>query len=239
MQYLLKKRLLNRATRPYARTFITHYFWARGKLGGDPVFPALIDENVFADGTRLLDLGCGRGLLAAWLLAAERMAHDGRWPASSQPPRAMRFRGVELIAREVRCGNTALQAVHGDRVRLSVGDMREAEMADIDAVTILDVLHYIPHAEQDRLLDRIRAALGPGGVLVTRVGDAAAGRRFRFSQIVDACMAALQGHRHPPTWCRPLSEWKRALEARGFSVRALPMSQGTWFANILLICRVT
>jgi len=238
MQNRLKRRLLNRATKPYARTLFTNYFWARGKLGRDPVFAALLDEAVFADGTRVLDLGCGRGLLAAWLLAAEKMAHDGLWLAPRKPPQAMQFRGVELIAREVRCGNAALQAVHGRRVSLQAGDMREAELADVDAVTILDVLHYIPHDEQDRLLDRIRAALGTGGLLITRVGDAAAGSRFRFSQMVDACMAALQGHRHPPTWCRPLAEWQRVLEARGFSVQALPMSQGTWFANVLLICRV-
>ena len=238
MKKRLKKRLLNRATRPYARTFITNYFWARGKLGGDPVFSALLDDGVFADGTRLLDLGCGRGLLAAWLLAAEKMAHDGLWPASRTPPQAMQFRGVELIAREVRCGNFALQAAHGNRVSLAVGDMRDADISDVDAVTILDVLHYIPHDEQDQLLDRIRAALSQDGLFVTRVGDASEGWRFRFSQMVDACMAAFQGHRLPPTWCRSLPEWQHALETRGFSVQVLPMSQGTWFANVLLICRV-
>jgi len=238
MKKRLKKRLLNRATKPYARTFFTNYFWARGKLGGDPIFPALLDCNVFADGTRLLDLGCGRGLLAAWLLAAEKMADDGHWMAPRTPPKAMQFRGVELVAREVRCGNAALQAAHGKRVSLEVGDMRHADLTDVDAVTILDALHYIPHAEQDCLLDRIRAALHTGGVFVTRVGDASDGWRFRFSQMVDACMAALQGQR-APTWCRPVAEWQRLLEARGFSVQVLPMSQGTWFANALLICRVT
>jgi len=238
MKNKLKRRLLNRATRPYARTFFTNYFWARGKLGGDPIFPALLDGNVFSDGMRLLDLGCGRGLLAAWLLAAEKMANEGKWIAPRTPPQALQFRGVELIAREVRCGNFALQAAHGNRVALAVGDMRDADMSAVDAVTILDALHYIPHAEQDQLLDRIRAALDSGGVFVTRVGDASEGWRFRFSQKVDACMAALQGHRAPPTWCRSLTEWQHALEARGFSVQVLPMSQGTWFANALLICRV-
>src|SRR5690606_19954192 len=170
MQNRLKHRLLRRATRPYARTSLTNYFWARGKLGGDPVFPALLDENVFSDGTRLLDLGCGRGLLAAWLLAAEKLAHDGLWIAVGTPPKAMQFRGVELIAREVHCGNAALQVAHGNRVSLAPGDMRDAEIIDVDAVTILDVLHYIPHADQDLLLDRVRAALGKGGLFVTRVG---------------------------------------------------------------------
>ncbi|MFO1387064.1 MAG: methyltransferase type 11, partial [Chitinivorax sp.] len=65
------------------------------------------------------------------------------------------------------------------------------------------MLHYIPHAEQDQLLDRIRAALGPGGLFLTRVGDASGGWRFRISQWVDRRMAQLQGHRYAPTWCRP------------------------------------
>ena len=186
----------------------------------------------------MLDLGCGRGLLAAWLLAAEQMAAQGSWDAPQAPPKALRFRGVELVAREAHCGNAALQPLYGDRVVLSGGDMRSAGMEAIDAVAILDVLHYIPHAEQDQLLDRIRAALGPGGLFLTRVGDASGGWRFRISQWVDRRMAQLQGHRYAPTWCRPLAEWRRTLERRGFTVEALPMSSGTPFANVMLICRV-
>lgn len=238
MHNRLKKRLLDAATAPFKSARITDYYWARGKLGGDPIFPALLERRVFPDKARILDLGCGRGLLAAWLLAAERLAEQREWTAPFQPPKGLRFRGVELITREAQCGNAVLRNVHGERVALAGGDMRAADMAEIDAVTILDVLHYIPHAEQDHLLDRIRAALGQGGLFITRIGDAAGGWRFRFSQMVDHCMAALQGHRHAPTWCRPLAEWRNVLESRGFAVEVLPMSSGTLFANVLLICRV-
>ena len=134
--------------------------------------------------------------------------------------------------------NTALQAVHGERVVLQCEDMREADMQNIDAVTILDALHYIPHVDQDRLLDRIRAALGSDGLLIARVGDATGGWRFAFSQIVDRIVASLRCGRYVSTWCRPLTEWLGALESRGFSVQVLPMSRGTFFANFLLICRV-
>ena len=44
--------------------------FARGKLAADPVFPALLAQGLLAGRTRILDLGCGQGLLAAWLLAA-------------------------------------------------------------------------------------------------------------------------------------------------------------------------
>lgn len=116
--------------------------------------------------------------------------------------------------------------------------MRTADMSESDVITILDVLHYIPHAEQEQLLDRIRAALGPGGLFVTRIGDAAGGWRFRAGQAVDCWMASLRNLRLIRTWSRPLPEWYSALQSRGFSVEALPMSSGTPFANVLLICRV-
>lgn len=238
MQISLKKSLLDVATAPYLPFRFRDYYWARGKLSGDPIFTALLDQKVFPDHARILDLGCGRGLLAAWLLAAERLADEQKWTAPFAPPKGLTFRGIELVAPEVLRGNAVLQAIHGERVALMNGDMRAADITGIDAVTILDVLHYIPHAEQDRLLDRIRAALGSGGIFVTRVGDAAAGSRFRFSQFVDRCMALIQGHRFAPTWCRPLSEWRHILEVRGFHVQVLPMSRGTFFANVMLICRV-
>lgn len=234
----LKKRLLDAATAPYRSAGVADYYWARGKLAGDPIFPALLEHSVFADGARVLDLGCGRGLLAAWLLAAERMAAQGRWDAPLTPPKALQFRGVELVAREVRCGNAVLQPLYGDRVAFDAGDMRSADLGAIDVVAMLDVLHYIPHAEQELLLDRVRAALGSGGLLLTRVNDASGGWRFRFSQWIDRRIAALQGHRFARTWCRPLSEWRLAFESRGFVVEALPMSSGTPFANVMLICRV-
>lgn len=236
MQPNLKKQLLDAACAPYRPTGIANYYWACGKLGRDPIFTALIDQGVFRDNMRILDLGCGRGLLAAWFLAAERLADHGDWGAGALP-HGLRFRGVELMAREVDCGNQALQPPYGDRVRLSGGDMRHADFAEVDAVAILDVLHYIPYAEQDRLLDRIRAALGTSGVFVTRVGNADGGMRFAVSQLVDRMISFVQGHRLARFWCRPLAEWIDILEGRGFAVRAIPMSMGTPFANVMLVCQ--
>jgi SAM-dependent methyltransferase len=238
MQIKLKKRLLDVATAPYLLFRFRDYYWARGKLFNDPMFTELLDRNVFPDRARVLDLGCGRGLLAAWLLAAERLAAEQQWTATCTPPKGLQFRGIELAADEARRGNTALQAVFGQRVALTAGDMRAVDMAGSDVIAILDVLHYIPSAEQDQLLDRIRAALGSGGLFVTRVGDAAGGWRFRVGQAVDCWMASLRNFRLARTWSRPLPEWRAALESRGFAVDALPMSSGTPFANVLLICRV-
>lgn len=239
MQARLKKRLLDFSTEPYRATGRFNYYWARGKLSGDPIFTALLSRSILPDDADIVDLGCGRGLLAAWLLGAERLVERGEWHAGNRPPSGLRFRGVELMEREAICGNRALQPLHGERVRLSGGDMLEADLADTDVIAILDVLHYVPYAEQERMLDRIRSALGTGGLFVTRIGDVDGGLRFKYSQLVDACMAFAQGHRLSRMWCRPLREWTAALETRGFKVETVPMSNGTLFANVMLVARVT
>jgi SAM-dependent methyltransferase len=234
-----KKRLLDLSTAPYRPTGYFNYRWARGKLRCDPIFTALIQREVVPDRARILDLGCGRGLLATWLLGAERLAARGEWHDDARPPTGLRYRGVDLMKRDTECGNRALRPLYGDRVRLIGGDMRDAELEDADVVALLDVLHYIPHAEQDRLLDRIRGALGPQGILIARVGNADGGARFAFSQWLDRGISFARGHRMQRVWCRPLQGWLVALEQRGFAVEAIPMSAGTPFDNVMLVARAT
>jgi SAM-dependent methyltransferase len=238
MQPALIRHLLDLACAPYRHAGRFDFGWARGKLKHDPIFAALIDLRLLPDNVRVLDLGCGRGLLAAWFLAAERLASTDRWPRHvPRPPQGLRFRGVELMAREADTGNRVLHPQYGPRVQLSGGDMRAADLGDADVIAVLDVLHYIPYADQDRLLDRIHAALPPNGLFITRVGDAAGGLLFRISQWVDRCMSFAQGHRLGRMWCRPVSEWTQALTRRGFSVEARRMSAGTPFANVMLVAR--
>ena len=230
----LKNRLLDIAASPYEKTGRINYQWARGKLKHDPIFPALIEHKLFPDGASVLDLGCGRGLLAAWMLGAERLNSAGEWRGDA-PPTGLNFRGIDLMEREILCGNRALQPLYGERVQLQSGDMRDANLDSARIIAMLDVLHYIPRADQDALLDKARAALGSGGLLVARVGNANGGLRFTVSLWVDRLIMSLRTHRPSRLYCRPLDEWERALTARGFKVRAIPMSGGTPFANVLLI----
>lgn len=237
MQHALKSWVLQQASAPYRRASRFDWGWAKGKLRHDPVFPALIELRLLPDGAKVLDLGCGRGLLAAWLLAAERAAAEGRWTAGSAPPQGLRFEGVELMAREAECGNQVLQPLYGQRVQLRGGDLREVDVRGFDVVTVFDVLHYLPYADQDRFIAHVADALPEGGLFVTRVGDAAGGWRFRASQWVDRSISFAQGHRLPRMWCRQLGEWVAQLERSGFAVQCVPMSQGTPFANTLLAAR--
>jgi hypothetical protein len=135
------------------------------------------------------------------------------------------------MTRDVERAHAAL----GPACEITQGDIRNAEFGATDAVIILDVLHYITEEEQLHVIRRARAALPARGLLLMRIGDADAGLRFRYSQWVDKLVMLCRGHARLITHCRSATQWGELLRECGFEVQAAPMSEGTRFANVLLI----
>lgn len=234
MTTVFRNALLDTATAPYRSAGRFAWHFARGKLSRDPVFFGLIERGLIPARARVLDLGCGQGLLAAFLLAARDLAERGHWPSDwPAAPRPEAIRGIELMPRDVDRARKAL----GDRGEFILGNICHTDFGSADAVVILDVLHYIDRDAQEAVLDRVRQALRPGGVLLLRIGDAAGGLPFRISNWVDHVVTWVRGHRLGTLHCRPLGDWRASLERRGLTVEAVPMSQGTPFANVLLVAR--
>lgn len=231
----LRQRLVDLASQRYRAAGRFAYHFARGKLGGDPMFLELLERGLIPDNARILDLGCGQGLLAAWLLAARESHAAGEWPTGwPAPGQPADIRGVDLLGSDIRRAQTAL----GAPARFEQGDMRHVDFAQADVVVIMDVLHYVDIPAQDEVLRRVRAALPANGLFITRVGDADAGLAFKLSNWVDRTVAFFRGNGLPPTHGRPLREWKRALESLGFQVETANMNGGLPFANVMLIARL-
>lgn len=234
MSSSFRKRLLDAATAPYRQA--GHFAWhfARGKLGRDPVFFSLLASGAFPAEVRMVDLGCGQALLSNWLTAARQLHASGDWPGDwPAPPRLLAYRGIELMPKDVERARPALP----QHAVVEQGDIRSVALGEVNVVVILDSLHYIETEAQNAVLQRARDALPPGGVLVFRVGDAAAGLPFLLCNWVDRLVTTVRGHRLGTLYCRPAAAWQRQLESLGFSVRPQAMDAGTPFANTLLLAR--
>jgi SAM-dependent methyltransferase len=252
------------ACAPYKSAGRFAWHWARGKLGRDPAFRGMLARGDLPPNARVVDIGCGQGLVASLLTACADMQAQNAWP-SAWPQHASysAYTGIELMQAAVGRGQNALRGLQ-PAPQLLCADMRTAALPACDVVVILDVLHYVNHAEQNAVLARVREALSrPAGAnanakasakasassngttntndgarpgrLLLRVGDADNTRGFAISQWVDKVVTFCGGHRTPPTWGRPLAEWVAQLQSLGFVVQTVPMSQGTPFANVLLV----
>jgi SAM-dependent methyltransferase len=228
--------LVERAAAPYRPSGRFAWHFARGKLGRDPVFVGLLQHGLIPDQARILDIGCGQGLLASWLMSARAMYQQkASWPEVWPAAPALRsIQGIELMARDVE---RARQALGSTVATFTVGDMCTADFGSADVVVILDVLHYVSFDAQNDILRRVGDALAPDGTLILRIGDAAGGLPFTFSVWVDHVVTFVRGHRNSRFYCRSVADWDNALRALGFAVEMLPMNEGTPFANILLVAR--
>ncbi len=229
--------MLDIATVAYRRASRFSWHFARGKLRGDPSFRNFLARGLLSGRARLLDLGCGQGLLASWLLAARTCyGRSGAWPVGwPEPPTLTAYTGIELNPSEVHRARAAFADRADVRLDIVEGNIATVPFPAVDAVVILDVLHYLDRASQEQVLTRVRACLPAGGLLLLRIGDAAGGFGFKLSQVIDRIVTLCRSGRWINLHCRPLAEWQALLERLGFSCTALPMSEGTPFTNTLLV----
>jgi SAM-dependent methyltransferase len=224
--------LVEAASAPYQRAGRFAWHFARGKLRWDPVFGHLLAHGLIAPRTRVLDIGCGQGLLASLVRATGQAARQGRWPSAwAEAPVDAHVSGIDLRARDVARAREAL----GDSADIVCADMRTPPFAAVDTVVIFDVLHYVSIVEQDAVLTRVRAALPDGGRLVLRVSDATSRHRSTATRWVDRIVTFARGQRVDHAATRTLAAWKARLDELGFAVASEPMHRGTPFANVLLV----
>jgi SAM-dependent methyltransferase len=165
----------------------------------------------------VVDLGCGRGLLAVLLgeagAAAQVVGLDWDEPGLA-------------IARAAAAGLP--------RLRFARADLVADPPPPCAAAALVDVLHYHPPAVQDALLARVAAALLPGGRLVVREADA--DERMLLSRLLEAWGARLGWHRVAGRFhYRAAAALRARLEALGLSVAVQPAGGFMHRANVLLI----
>lgn len=124
--------------------------YAEGKTRWDPAYPA-VAELFGASQNPLLDVGCGMGLLAAYL----------RESGCRQP-----ILGIDPDREKIRTAVQHVASVY-PLLEFREGDARELPEFSGDVV-LLDVLHYMEPEVQRRVLEEVARRICPGGRAVIR-----------------------------------------------------------------------
>lgn len=152
-------------------------------------------------------------------------------PAGASP--SWRLVGVETRSTAAAIARRAL----GQDAEVVTDDVRRRPLPPARAVLLFDVLSLMPARDQDALLAAVLSSLEPGGVLLVREADAAAGWRFRAVRAGNWIKACWVGRFRQEFHFRPLASWRRWLEQAGLDVEVRPMGMGTPFGNVLLVGR--
>lgn len=228
------RELIEDAARPYLRSGLPHWEFVRSKLRWDPVFLHLIRSAGLPGHGRLVDLGCGRGVLLSLIRAVGEAARTNGlpadWPVWLERPELC---GVDSSRTAVAVAREAL----GADARLECADLTDWQPPVCRTAVLIDVLHYLPEDAQNALLERVAGALEPGGLVILREADANGSRAFRLTAAAERLRAVLRGRPRQRFWFRSVEQLATQLESLGLTVERSAMSEGTPFENHLLTAR--
>ena len=190
---------------PYPRLF------ARFKIRFDPMFPRLADYLVSP--RNVIDIGCGYGVPAVWLLAL--------YPDA-------KVYGIDPDCKRVAVAERAM----GGRGTAEAGgapDLPLAAPEQADTVLMLDMIHHLSDDALHLALRRIRERLEPGGRLILRATIPAWKRPSRLRRLE---MWRLRAAKATPHY-RSVEEIGAHLGDAGLTVKRVepadPNREEMWF----------
>ncbi len=203
-----------RTVERYRQAPIADRFYVAGKLRSDPVTRML--AALPGDFGRVLDAGAGRGQFGLFL---------------RELGRTRELVGFDSDARKIGL----FRAAAGGTAGVEICDLLELPEGVADTALLIDVLHYLPRAEQDELLRRTAAHVPHGRILIREL-DAVAGGRSLVTRAFEWLAKAIGFNRgRAARHYRPASELVAQLSELGFSCDVLGASAGTPFGNVLIV----
>jgi 2-polyprenyl-6-hydroxyphenyl methylase/3-demethylubiquinone-9 3-methyltransferase len=123
---------------------------------------------------RVLDLGCGFGLFSLYFAALE----PGR-----------RITGVDRSAKRIAQARESARRLGIENVGYQVAEGLEWSSEEtFEAIYLLDLIHHLPRDSVPGFLERLRARLVPGGVLVLKEIEDRPRWKVGFTLLLDRLM---------------------------------------------------
>ncbi len=167
-------------------------------------------------GARLLDIGCGSGVLLYLALEYRRcqIAH-----------------GYDISANAVRKAKKLVGNNDRFKARLLKPNSEIPDLADYDVITMVDVLHHVPAHRQRTFLRNIAEAMPSGAVLIVTDIDGSRRVGSGLNQLHDLMLNR--------EWVHPwrASDVVRVLTKCGLEVAKPTRYRSLWYPHYLLIAR--
>jgi len=189
-------------------------FYAAGKAKRDPILQKLC---ALPPASSVLIAGCGYGIMAAARLL--------RYPGES-------LTGIDADARKLAIAAGALRGFR--QARFECADLRMTNLGSHDLVTMVDLLHYFPPAEQTVLARRIVGALRPGGHLLFRDGCTDRAGHNRVSGWERIALATRFTRTRAGLHFQTETSWSTLMRNCGLEVVSTASGPGS---NVILLCR--
>ncbi|HKS21316.1 MAG TPA: methyltransferase domain-containing protein [Thermoanaerobaculia bacterium] len=193
----------------YPTRFLRSY--VRAKLARDPMYEAVL-SHVRESTEPLLDVGCGVGVLEAFLRA--------------------RGVGVPIVGIDFDAAKVAVARQVVPDAAFQEGDARSLPPFH-GTVVILDVLHYLTTDEQQQLLGQ--ALDRTSGLVIVREGVRDGSMRYRLTVAQETFARAVRWLRVPRLNFPTVEQIVAPFHARGFEVSVAPMWGKSPLNNYLFV----
>ncbi len=205
---------LQRTIERYRGAPIGDRIYVAMKLNGDPLTRLL--AALPGSFGRVLDAAAGRGQFGLFLQELGRCSE---------------LFGFDSDARKVAIARLAA----AERAHFETLDLLEFREREVDTLLLIDVLHYLTLSEQDELLRRAARCVTRGRIVIRELdaGNAARStvtRGFEWMAKVSGYNRGRAGRHY-----RPAREIVAQLGLAGLSCEVLGASEGTPFANVLIV----
>ena len=196
--------------------------FVRGRLATAPL-QALAAR---AEGARLLDVGCGHGVLVALL-------------AVGRPERQVV--GIDPDERKIDWARTSVGRLANVELRAcTIEELAAERPGDFDTVLVADVLYLLSAAAWRPFLAAARALLRPGGRLVLKEAEDDGSWRVKKALLQEQLMVRMlrRTHSSGAVGFAPRATLEDAVRGAGFAIEeVVPLARGYSTPHLLIVAR--